>query len=101
MAEVHVSTMLLIHMRSLLLLIEFCWQRVLLLLQKKKERKGMMTAREGIRMVFFSERRIVCMCLTGATVSYCNHGCCHAISEPLPLAWMERGIKIPIVNGTP
>lgn len=63
MAEVHVSTMLLIHMRALLLLIEFCCQRVVLLLQKKiekrKERKGMMTAREGIRVEFFSERRII------------------------------------------
>lgn len=98
MVEVHVSTMLLIHMRALLLLIEFCCQRVYCSCKKKKKK---MTAREGIRMVFFSKRRIVCVCLAGATVSYCNHGCCHAISEPLCLAWMERGIKMPIVNGTP
>lgn len=38
----------------------------------------------------FSERRSVYACLTGATVSCCNHCCCHAISEPLQLVWMER-----------
>lgn len=50
MVEVHVSTMLLIHMRALLLLIEFCCQRVYCSCKKKKKK---MTAREGIRMVFF------------------------------------------------
>lgn len=38
----------------------------------------------------FSERRSVYACLTGATVSCCNHCCCHAISEPLQLVWMEK-----------
>lgn len=95
MVEVHVSTMLLIHMRALLLL-SFAAKEFTAPAKKRK-----MTAREGIRMVFFSKRRIVCVCLAGATVSYCNHGCCHAISALLCLAWMEKGIKMPIVNGTP